>query len=131
MTTDLDRAKYISFVSYRRDGSPVATPVWVVPFEGGYAFTTDSDSWKVKRILRDPRVIVRASGVRGKPKKGSVEHHARAEVLDQSRVDDVRAAVKAKYPIMYRLLIERSDRRAARAQGSASAGTAAIRFVLD
>ena len=131
MTAELDGAKYISFVSYRRDGSPVATPMWVVPFEGGYAFTTDADSWKVKRIQRDPRVTVRSSGVRGRPTKGSVERTGRAELLDVAGVDRVRAAVKAKYSIMYRLLIGWSDRRAAKREGSASAGTAAIKVILD
>ena len=31
MTADLDAAKYVSFVTYKKDGSPVAAPVWVVP----------------------------------------------------------------------------------------------------
>lgn len=131
MTEDLDRAKYIAFVSYRKDGSPVSTAVWVVPFEGGYAFTTDPDSWKVKRVRRDPAVTVQASNVRGRPRKGAPLHHGRAEVLDEAGVAAVRLAVRSKYPIMYRLLIEWSDRRAARRHGSATAGTAAIKVALD
>ena len=131
MTTDLDRAKYIAFVSHRKDGTSVSTAVWVVPFEGGYAFTTDPDSWKVKRVRRDPTVTVQASNVRGRPRKGAPLHQGRAEVLDEVGVAAVRLAVRAKYPIMYRLLIEWSDRRAARRHGSATAGTAAIKVVLD
>ena len=41
MSADLDNAKYVSFTSYKKDGTTVSLPVWVVPFEGGYAFTTD------------------------------------------------------------------------------------------
>lgn len=128
--TELDRAKYIAFVSYRRDGSPVSTAVWVVPFEDGYAFTTDPDSWKVKRILRDPNVTIQASNVRGRPKKGAPVHRGRAELLDATRVADVRSAVKRKYRIMYKILLERSDRKDAREHGSPTAGTAAIKVVL-
>lgn len=130
MTIDLDAARYISFTSYRRDGAPVSTAVWVVPFEDGYAFTTDPDSWKVKRVLRDPRITIQVSNVRGRPKRGAAVHHGRAEVLDPARVAAVREVVRAKYRIMYRLLIERSDRRAARDGGSPTAGTAAIKVVL-
>lgn len=131
MTTDIDRAKYIAFVSHRRDGSPVSTAVWVVPFEDGYAFTTDSDSWKVRRILNDPNVIIQASNVRGRPKRGASVHKGRALLLDETSTKAVRDAVRAKYRIMYKLLIERSDRKAAREGGSPTAGTAAIKVVLE
>ena len=35
MPADLDAAKYVSFVSSKKDGTPAATAVWLVPFEGG------------------------------------------------------------------------------------------------
>lgn len=131
MSVDIDRARYISFVSHRRDGTPVPTAVWVVPFEDGYAFTTDADSWKVRRIANDPRVTIQASNVRGRPKKGAPVHRGRATLLDAERTPAVRDRVRAKYRIMYRLLIDRSDRKAAREGGSSTAGTAAVKVVLD
>lgn len=130
MPSDLDRARYISFVSRRRNGTPVPTAVWVVPFENGYAFTTDADSWKVKRIANDPAVTIQASDVRGRPKKGAPVHSGRAELLDDVGVVAVRDAVRAKYPIAYRVLISWSERRAAKREGSSTAGTAAIKVVL-
>ena len=130
MATDLETARYISFVSYRKDGTPVATAVWVVPFEDGYAFTTDSDSWKIKRILRNPSVTIQKSNVRGKVKAGSPVHQGKAEVLSDADVVAVRTLVKKKYWFMYRLLIERGERKAAKKSGSATAGTAAIKVVL-
>ena len=130
MATDLETARYISFVSYRKDGTPVATAVWVVPFEDGYAFTTDSDSWKIKRILRNPSVTIQKSNVRGKVKTGCPVHQGKAEVLSDADVVAVRTLVKKKYWIMYRLLIERGERKAAKKSGSATAGTAAIKVVL-
>ena len=131
MTAELDAARYIAFVSSRKDGSPVSTAVWVVPFEDGYAFTTDPDSWKIKRILKNPTVTIQASNVRGRPKRGSVAFAGTAEVLDPDAVARVRGAVRAKYRIMYRLLIERSDKKTAKQSGSATAGTAAIKVVLQ
>jgi PPOX class probable F420-dependent enzyme len=130
MPADLDAAKYIAFVSYRKDGTPVSTAVWVVPYEDGYAFTTDPDSWKIKRILKNPSVTIQASNVRGKPKRGSTIFSGTAEVLDANGVANVREVVRRKYRIMYRLLIERSDKKEAKKSGSATAGTAAIKVVL-
>lgn len=109
----------------------MSTAVWVVPFEGGYAFTTDSDAWKVKRIVADPAVTIQASNVRGRPKKGALVHRGRAVLLTDDEVVRVQAAIKAKYRIAYALLIERSDRKAQRRSGSPTAGTAAIKVVLD
>ena len=129
MAEDLNSARYIAFVSFRKDGTPVSTAVWVVPFEDGYAFTTDSDSWKIKRILRNPSVTVQVCNVRGKVKSGSPVHTGKAQVLDDEGVRAVRALVRQKYSIMYRLLIERSERKAAKEHGSSTAGTAAIKVV--
>lgn len=131
MPEDIDRAKYIAFVSKRRDGSSVSTPVWVVPFDDGYAFTTDANAWKMKRIANDPSVTIQACGMRGKPTTGAPVHRGRAVVLAEDEVARVQDAVRAKYPMMYKLLIERSDRKAAREGGSRTVGTAAIKVVLD
>ena len=130
MRAELDKSKYIAFVSYRKDGTPVSTAVWVVPFEDGYAFTTDPDSWKIKRVLSNADVTVQASNVRGKPKRGSNVFTGSAVVLGADDVVKVRELVRKKYRIMYRLLIERSDKKAEKQSGSSTAGTAAIKVVL-
>ena len=38
--TELDDAKYIALTTFKRDGSAVITPVWVVPCETGYRVVT-------------------------------------------------------------------------------------------
>ena len=105
MTADLDAAKYMSFTSTKRDGTTVSTPVWLVPFEGGYAFTTDADAWKVRRVRNNPEVTVAVSDVRGRVGVGATVHRGRAEVLDAAGADRVQAAVKRKYRVAYTLMI--------------------------
>lgn len=105
MTTELDRAKYISFTSYRRNGDAVSLPVWVVPFEDGYAFTTDGPSYKVKRVRNNPAVTVQACNVRGKVTPGATVYQGTAEVLESDYVAAVRKVIKGKYPIVYTLMI--------------------------
>lgn len=129
-TADLDSAKYVSFVSFRKDGTPVAAPVWLVPFEGGYAFTTDASSWKVKRVMRNPNVTLVVCNLRGKVRAGAIVHNGTAEVLDRVGTLAVREAVKAKYRIAYALLISWSDRRAARTAGSPAAASCAIKVTV-
>src|ERR1044071_6586696 len=50
--------RYLSVTSFKRDGTGVATPVWFVS-DGARLFAlTDLHSAKVRRIHRDPRVLV-------------------------------------------------------------------------
>src|SRR6476659_10214739 len=69
--------RYLSVTSFKRDGTGVATPVWFVS-DGRRLFAlTDLRSAKVRRLRRNPRVLVapcRADGkLHGKPLPARVE----------------------------------------------------------
>ena len=66
MGTPLDRDPYVSLLSFKRDGSSVETPVWAAPLGGKLVVFTLKDSFKVKRIRRNPEVRVAKCGVAGK-----------------------------------------------------------------
>jgi uncharacterized protein len=89
MDTDLAllrSAKTILLTTYKRDGTPVATPVSVA-FAGDRAFFRSYDkAWKTKRLRNNPQVEVAASTLRGTPTGPPL--HARATLLDgeQARV---------------------------------------------
>ena len=73
-TADLEAlfpGRFLSVTSFKRDGTGVATPVWF-DSDGERLFAlTDLHSAKVRRMRREPRVLVascRADGkLRGKP----------------------------------------------------------------
>ena len=65
--------------TFRRDGTPVSTPVWVVALDGGdVGFWTSSGSGKAKRLGHTGRVILQPSDARGKVKGGSTPIEAEA-----------------------------------------------------
>lgn len=66
MSTQLDRDPYINLRSYKRDGGAVDTPVWTAPLDGKLYVFTLRESFKVKRIGRNPKVQVAKCDVRGK-----------------------------------------------------------------
>jgi PPOX class probable F420-dependent enzyme len=66
MSTPFDRAAYISVRSYKMNGDPVDTPVWVAPLDGKLVVFTLRDSYKVKRVRRNPKVQLAECDVRGK-----------------------------------------------------------------
>jgi uncharacterized protein len=63
---DLDSARYVALTTFKKDGTPVATPVWITGSEGTYAFTTGDNAWKSKRLNNNPKVTVQVSDFRGR-----------------------------------------------------------------
>jgi PPOX class probable F420-dependent enzyme len=75
--------QYVLLTTYRRDGTPVGTPVHIA-VDGDRAFVRTWDTaWKLKRIRNNPEVEVAPSTMRGVPTGSAV--HARARVLEAPR----------------------------------------------
>jgi PPOX class probable F420-dependent enzyme len=100
---DLGRERYISITTFRRDGSPVATPVWVVA-DGGRLFVwTGAQTGKAKRIRRNPAVTVAPCTARGTPTGPAVP--AEAQVVPLASRPQVWPLFLAKYGIQLRALV--------------------------
>ncbi len=101
---ELSDEKYILLTTFRRNGTPVPTPVWLVPLDAGkLGFYTSSGSGKAKRLAHTDRVTVQASDSRGKLKAGSQQFGATAQLVTGPSLDDIRAKVVAKYGFMTKL----------------------------
>jgi uncharacterized protein len=64
-------------VTYRRDGRPVATPVWAAEANGRLYVRSERAAGKIKRLRRDTRMLVAPCTVRGKPLGAPFEATAR------------------------------------------------------
>jgi PPOX class probable F420-dependent enzyme len=96
--------RYLSVTSYKRDGTGVATPLWFVS-DGGRLFAlTDRHSAKVRRMRRDPRILVAPCGASGKLRGEPLP--ARAEVLTATPdLERVQKLLIARYRISYRIVM--------------------------
>jgi uncharacterized protein len=93
--------KYMVLTTYRQDGTPVATPVWVVPLAGGnIGFWTSSESGKAKRLAHTDRVTVQPSDARGRIKPGSQAAEGTAHLVTGSEFEEIQRLVKGKYGYM-------------------------------
>ena len=97
-TSELAHEEYVSITTFKRDGTPVSTPVWVAGDDGNLLVITEADSWKVKRIRRDGHVRIAPCSARGA---------ARGEPIDaDATIDPDTAAVEQllarKYGWKYR-----------------------------
>ena len=129
MPEEIDSARYVSFVSYKKDGSPVATPVWIVPFEGGYAFTSAPEAYKIRRIRNDARATLAICDMRGKVPHDAKVYLGSAVVLDPKSTQQVEDLINKKYWIGTKLLTLMSLVKKILGKG-ATAGDAAIKVTL-
>jgi PPOX class probable F420-dependent enzyme len=75
---EIPPSKRSLLVTYRRDGTPVATPVWAAPGDDGRFYVrTERTAGKVKRLRNDARVLIAPCTVRGRPLGAPFEAHAR------------------------------------------------------
>ncbi len=97
----LSDEKYMLLTTFRRDGTPVATPVWVVRLDDErVGFWTSSGSGKAKRLAHTARVTVTPCDARGRVKQGAATVDATARVVTGSELEDIRTRIVAKYGLM-------------------------------
>ena len=93
--------KYLLLTTFRRNGTPVSSPVWAAPLDGGkIGFWTSSGSGKAKRLAHTDRVTVQPCDGRGRPKEGTSASEATARLVTGAELDVIRQKIVAKYGFM-------------------------------
>lgn len=82
-------------VTYRRDGTPVPTPVWAAEQGGRLYVRSERTCGKVKRLRKDPRVLIAPCTVRGKPLGPPFE--ARGRLLEPHEEPHAERALVRRY----------------------------------
>lgn len=101
---ELADVQYVALTTFRRDGTAVATPVWIAALEADdgpeLVAITLADTWKVTRVRRDSRVQVQECDVRGRVRPGAPTYEGVARVVDDAgELARVRSAMSRKYPL--------------------------------
>ncbi len=99
---EMDRSRYMSLATFRKNGAEVATPVWFAAADGRLHVFTAEQSGKVKRLRHSQRARVAPSDARGRIRGEWWE--ATARILTEPRaIERARAALQAKYGWQMRL----------------------------
>jgi len=94
---EIGRSKHVSLVTFRRDGTGVATPVWHVT-EGNELFVvSEAKAWKVKRVRNTGRAEVTVCDLRGRIAPGAASAKGAARLLDEAGTAVVRKKLADKY----------------------------------
>ena len=95
--------RYLSLTSFKRDGTGVATPLWFVTDSSRLFALTGLHSAKVKRIRRNPHVLVARCRANGKLQGEPLA--ARVEVLTAvPELERVQRLLMERYKLTYRFV---------------------------
>ena len=96
--------KYLALTTFRRNGTPVSTPVWAAPLDGGkIGFWTSSGSGKAKRLANNSKVTIQPCDGRGRVKPGTTPTDATAVLVTGAELATISQKIVAKYGFMTKL----------------------------
>ncbi len=104
LATALSTRKTMVLTTFKRDGTPVDTPVSVAVAGERIFFRSYTKAWKVKRLRRNPSVEVTPSTLLGKPR--GRRFRARARLLHaQADLAAAHSALARRQPVLQGLLV--------------------------
>jgi len=93
----LDRERYVSLTTFRRDGTPVPTPVWFAVDGDTVVVVTHASAGKLKRLRNNPEVRLQPCDVRGRVRAGAEALTGSGRVLDGEEAARASTVLHRKY----------------------------------
>ena len=94
--------KYVNLETYKKDGTPIRTPVWFVIDKNLIYVITRESTGKVKRLRNNQNVRIVPCSFKGEPKNEWVK--GAAEKITGDEADKVIKLRKKKYGMFVRLI---------------------------
>ncbi|CAN3129798.1 PPOX class F420-dependent oxidoreductase [Mycobacterium sp. smrl_JER01] len=105
LAKDLGETDFVSLITYKRDGTPVGSAMWIAADGDDLVAWTPAEAWKVKRVRRDPRVVVIRSGRMGKVDPVDPELIGTAVVEEEpAAVSHVEQLIRRKYGLQFHVI---------------------------
>ncbi|MEV6236599.1 PPOX class F420-dependent oxidoreductase [Lentzea sp. NPDC051838] len=101
-TTALDqlaKSSNVSFTTFRKDGTPIATPVGGVVSDGKLYILSYAGTYKLKRLSNNPRVIVAPCDSAGRLPAGAQRIEGTGRILDRAETEKAYQLMARKTPL--------------------------------
>ena len=101
--------EYINLITYKKDKTPVATPVWVADYSNSLVITTSLNAGKVKRIRNNGKATIYVTNQSGSEKL-SESLDLQASLIDEPSVKKQAAdVIRKKYGLMAKMIMKGPD----------------------
>ena len=106
---DFIDVEYINLITYRKDSTPVTTPVWVADYFNSLVITTSLNAGKVKRIRNNGKATIYVTNQNGS-KKLSDSLDLQASLIEEASLKKQAAdEIRKKYGLMAKMIMKGSD----------------------
>tara|TARA_X000000368_G_scaffold153197_1_gene120783 strand:- start:3887 stop:4264 length:378 start_codon:yes stop_codon:yes gene_type:complete len=106
---DFIDVEYINLITYKKDKTPVATPVWVADYSNSLVITTSLNAGKVKRIRNNGKATIYVTNQSGSEKL-SESLDLQASLIDEPSVKKQAAdVIRKKYGLMAKMIMKGPD----------------------
>ena len=110
---DFTGVEYINLITYKRDKTPITTPVWVADFSNSLVITTSQNAGKVKRVRNNGQATIYITNQSGS-KKLSESIDLKASLIEDVDLKKQAAdVIRKKYGIMAKMIMKGPDEKRA------------------
>ena len=110
---DFMDVEYINLITYKKDKTPITTPVWVADFSNSLVITTSLNAGKVKRVRNNGQATIYITNQNGS-KKLSESIDLKASLIEDVDLKKQAAdLIRKKYGMMAKMIMKGPDEKRA------------------
>ena len=106
---DFSDVEYINLITYKKDKTPITTPVWVADFSNSLVVTTSLNAGKVKRVRSNGKATIYTTNQNGtKQLSDSLDLEA-SLIEDEDMKKQAADVIRKKYGMMAKIIMKGPD----------------------
>ena len=106
---DFSNVVYINLVTYKKDKTPVTTPVWVADFSDSLVVTTSINAGKVKRVRNNGKATIYTTNQNGSEKLSESLDLEASLIEDVDMKKQAADTIRKKYGMMAKIIMKGPD----------------------
>ena len=106
---DFSDVEYINLITYKKDKTPITTPVWVADFCNSLVVTTSLNAGKVKRVRNNGKATIYTTNQNGTKKLSESLDLEASLVEDEDMKKKAADIIRKKYGLMAKMIMKGPD----------------------
>ena len=106
---DFKDVEYINLITYKKDGSPVTTPVWVAPHDNSLVVTTSLNAGKVKIVRNNGKATIYITNQSGTKRLSESLDVIGSLVTEPEAKAEAVGVIKNKYGVISQMFLRGPD----------------------
>jgi len=106
---DFVDVEYINLIKYKKDKTPVTTPVWVADYSDSLVVTTSLNAGKVKRVRNNGEATIYVTNQSGSEKLSESLDLQASLIEEPSLKKQAADVIRKKYGLMAKMIMKGPD----------------------